>query len=125
MAGHYPPYFPATVLCVDDPRQTTETPSETALNRPPCKYADPRLLHFFQRKGRGMIEGFPIEPKAVYDDSALSVALGVSAESLARARRAGVLRYTRKGRRILYLGQWILDWLDHDTFSGKGVGNAR
>ncbi len=65
-----------------------------------------------------MIQGFPIEPKAVYDDAALSVALGVGAESLARARQAGELRHARKGRRILYLGQWILDWLEHDT---KGV----
>ncbi len=59
-----------------------------------------------------MIDGFPIDPKAVYDDSALSVALGVSPESLARARQTGELRHTRKGRRILYLGQWILEWIE-------------
>ena len=63
-----------------------------------------------------MIDGFPIDPLAVYDDSALSVALGVSAESLARARQTGDLRHTRKGRRILYLGQWILEWLERDAF---------
>ena len=72
-----------------------------------------------------MIEGFPIDPKAVYDDSALSVAFGVSAESLARARHAGDLRHTRKGRRILYLGQWILDWLERDAIFRKGTSNAK
>jgi len=72
-----------------------------------------------------MIEGFPIDPRAVYDDSALSVALGVSAESLAMSRRTGNLRHARKGRRILYLGQWILDWLERDAVSEKGMNNAQ
>ncbi len=69
-----------------------------------------------------MIEGFPIDPKAVYDDAALSVALGVSAESLLRARRAGKLRHTRKGKRVFYLGQWILDWFEQDA---KRVNDAQ
>ena len=72
-----------------------------------------------------MIEGFPIDPKAVYDDSALSIALGIGAESLGRARKAGDLRHTRKGRRILYLGQWILDWLEGDSVLGTGVSDGR
>ena len=71
-----------------------------------------------------MIESFPIDPKAVYDDSALSLALGVGAESLARARKTGELRHTRQGRRILYLGQWILEWLEADSVAGKGVPHA-
>lgn len=70
-----------------------------------------------------MIEGFPIDPKAVYDDSALSVALGVGIESLTRARKTGELRHTRKGRRVLYLGQWILDWLEGDAVTVKGENN--
>lgn len=69
-----------------------------------------------------MIEGFPIDPKAVYDDSALSVGLGVSGESLGRARQSGDLRHVRQGRRILYLGQWILDWLEQDA---KGASDAK
>lgn len=52
-----------------------------------------------------------IEPNAICDDAALYCALGISATTLAKARRNGSLRYTRKGNRILYLGQWILDWL--------------
>jgi hypothetical protein len=52
-----------------------------------------------------------IEPDAVYDDLALRVALGVGASTVARARRRGELRYTRKGGRTLYLGAWVLNWL--------------
>ena len=69
-----------------------------------------------------MIDGFPIDPKAIYDDSALCVGFGVSAESLARARQAGDLRHTRKGRRVLHLGQWVLDWFELDA---KGVTHDR
>ena len=70
-----------------------------------------------------MIEGFPIDPNAVYDGSALSVGLGISAKSLANARLAGDLRHAREGRRILYVGQWVLDWLERDAVSG--VSDAR
>ena len=61
-----------------------------------------------------MIDGFLINPKAVYDDSSLEVAIGIGSATLARARKSGDLRYTRKGSRILYLGQWIMDWLESD-----------
>lgn len=56
-----------------------------------------------------------LEPHSIYDDALLSAALTVSAATLARARRDGRLRYTRQGRRILYLGQWVLDWLQADA----------
>jgi hypothetical protein len=59
-----------------------------------------------------------IEPAAVYDDGSVHVALAIPSATLTRARREGRLRYTRKGRRVLYLGQWLLDWLAAD---GKGV----
>jgi hypothetical protein len=52
-----------------------------------------------------------IEPDGFYDDDLLYAALEVSAATLARARREGRLHYTRQGRRILYWGQWVLDWL--------------
>jgi hypothetical protein len=72
-----------------------------------------------------MIKGFPIDPTAVYDGSSLSASLGIGAKALSRARQAGDLRFTRKGRRILYLGQWILDWLEHDAVSVKEGHNAQ
>jgi hypothetical protein len=64
-----------------------------------------------------------IEPDDIYDDDLLSLSLGVSAQTLARARREGELRHTRKGNRILYLGRWVLDWLTVDL-DGQEVRNA-
>src|SRR5262245_38495031 len=58
-----------------------------------------------------VIAAFILDPHAVYDDGALYCALGLSAPSLARARREGRLRHTRQGNRVLYLGEWVLDWL--------------
>jgi hypothetical protein len=56
--------------------------------------------------------------EALYDDDLIFAALGVSAATLTRARRQGRLRYTRQGRRILYLGQWVLDWLTAESRQG-------
>jgi hypothetical protein len=58
-----------------------------------------------------MTTGVVLDPTAVFDDGALYCVLGISAASLARARRDGHLRYTRQGRRILYLGEWVTNWL--------------
>jgi hypothetical protein len=66
-----------------------------------------------------MVRSVSIQPDAFYDEQ-LFQALEVSAATLARARREGRLRYTRKGKRTLYLGQWVLDWLRADTDHGKG-----
>jgi hypothetical protein len=59
-----------------------------------------------------VIEPVRIEPESLYDDGALHIALGLTAAALASARRAGTLRYTRQGKRTLYLGRWILEWLE-------------
>jgi hypothetical protein len=56
-----------------------------------------------------------IEPDGIYDDRLLYAALAVSVAALARARRQGKLRYTRQGKRILYLGEWVLSWLKADA----------
>jgi hypothetical protein len=50
----------------------------------------------------------------IYDDAALRAVLGIGAPVLARARHRGELRCTRKGRRVLYLGEWVLEWLRSD-----------
>lgn len=52
-----------------------------------------------------------IEPDAIYDDCTLRLALDLTSATLIRARREGTLRYSRKGRRLFYLGRWVLDWL--------------
>jgi hypothetical protein len=59
-----------------------------------------------------MIEPVRIEPEALYDDGSLRQALGLTPATLAAARRAGSLRYTRTGKRTLYRGAWILAWLE-------------
>lgn len=52
-----------------------------------------------------------IEATAIYDDGALRLALGITSSTLITARSSGALRFTRKGKRVLYLGEWILAWL--------------
>ncbi len=53
-----------------------------------------------------------IEPTGVYTDGDLVLGLGVAHATLIRARREGRLRFTRQGHRTLYLGRWVLDWLE-------------
>jgi hypothetical protein len=59
-----------------------------------------------------MLEPLSIDPDAVFDDGALYQTLGLTETALATARRAGTLRYARQGKRILYLGKWVLTWLE-------------
>ncbi len=62
-----------------------------------------------------MGKAFRIDPDGIYDDGTLVLGLGVTQTTLTRARRAGHLRSTRKGHRVLYRGQWIIDWLEQDA----------
>jgi hypothetical protein len=71
-----------------------------------------------------MIAGINLEPVAVYDDGALYCSFGLSAAALARARRSGHLRYTRQGNRVLYLGEWVTEWLRSDG-ERRGVSHER
>jgi hypothetical protein len=64
-----------------------------------------------------------IEPHQVFDDGALYLTLGITPATLATARQSGTLRFTRQGKRTLYLGQWILHWLAADD--RQAVGDAR
>ena len=59
-----------------------------------------------------MVGPVKIDSESVYDDGSILFTLDISSETLARARREGGLRFARKGRRVLYLGRWILDWLE-------------
>jgi hypothetical protein len=70
-----------------------------------------------------MYKAIRIEPSALYDDGSLNLAAGLSPTALANARRSGRLRFTKQGNRVLYLGQWILDWLEAE--SRQGVRDAR
>jgi hypothetical protein len=68
-----------------------------------------------------MVQGVLLEPAAVYDDGALYCALGLTASTLAKARRRGRLRFTRQGRRVLYLGGWIHEWLQAEGVPTREV----
>ena len=56
-----------------------------------------------------------IEPEAIYDDNGVYAILAISSETLSQARSAGELRFVRKGKRILYFGEWIISWLKADS----------
>jgi hypothetical protein len=53
----------------------------------------------------------PIDAQAIYDEAAVVLSFGIASSTLARARRRGELRASRRGRRTYYLGQWLIDWL--------------
>ena len=75
-----------------------------------------------------MHEPISIQPDAVYDDGSLHLALGLTPSTLANARRAGELRFTRQGKRTLYLGQWVLEWLRDSSQAAdtrQGVAHAK
>jgi hypothetical protein len=58
-----------------------------------------------------MPDTITIYPTGIYSGDDLCAMLDVSPSTLAEARRAGDLRATRKGRRWIYLGEWVLTWL--------------
>jgi hypothetical protein len=70
-----------------------------------------------------MVEPVLLNPDAIYDQGGVVLALGIPSATLDRARREGALRYTRKGRRVLFLGRWILNWLEADS-RGKAEGES-
>jgi len=58
-----------------------------------------------------MVGTTEIKPQALYDGAALQADIGLPAAAVRRARKSGKLRYTRQGKKLLYLGQWVLDFL--------------
>ena len=65
-----------------------------------------------------MQKAVSIEPSALYDGGTLRRIAGLGTATLTNARRSGRLRFTKQGNRILYLGQWILDYLEADSRQG-------
>jgi hypothetical protein len=63
-----------------------------------------------------------LKPEAIYTTDALGD-FGLSAAALRRARLAGKLRFTRQGNKTLYLGRWLLDWLESES-EPREVANA-
>ena len=56
-----------------------------------------------------------VQPDAFYADEVLRDRLGFSESTMSRARKAGELRYAKRGHRILYRGDWLLKWLEADA----------
>lgn len=65
-----------------------------------------------------------IELEGLYDDKALGRLLGLRPGSLARARKAGELRFTRRGGQILYFGRWVTAWLAADESCLVAAGST-
>ncbi len=72
-----------------------------------------------------MIEAVPIIPDAVYDDGALLMVYGITPTAMANARSSGSLRHVVVGKRVLYLGQWLLDWLESEAVPKTAKTKAR
>jgi hypothetical protein len=67
-------------------------------------------------------EPYRIDPGAWYDDDALCKTMGLKPGSLGRNRRAGRLKFTRAGGRVLYLGRWVLEWLTREPAETQPCG---
>lgn len=65
-----------------------------------------------------------LDSDAFYDDSAIRHALGIRSSALAKGRKSGQLRSTRKGGRVLYQGRWLESWLTADTDQARDVAGA-
>jgi hypothetical protein len=68
-----------------------------------------------------MQQGVLLEPEGLYDDGSLYNLIGLSDATLARARREGLLRYTKQGHKIFYLGKWLIEWLQTDSQGPRGA----
>ena len=64
-----------------------------------------------------------IDPQTIFTDGGLRLLLGLPSATLARARREGRLRYTRRGKQIFYTGEWVVDWLVGERGSSASDGS--
>ncbi len=63
-----------------------------------------------------------VEPTAIYDEYQIRRALGLTEHLMLKERRDGRIKFARRGRRVYYLGSWIINWMEGDT--AQGVDNA-
>jgi hypothetical protein len=64
----------------------------------------------------------PLLPDAIYREDALIQILNLPREALRRARRDGLLRYSRPGKTPLYRGSWVISWLEAQSVSTREGG---
>lgn len=65
-----------------------------------------------------------IIPRALYSETSLFTA-GIPRATVKQARESGRLRFTRQGNRVLFLGRWVLDWLESEAENIEREGGAR
>jgi hypothetical protein len=58
------------------------------------------------------LEPTRINADAVYTDVTASMALGISLSALDKGRRDGSLRFSRRAGKVLFLGSWLLQWIE-------------
>jgi hypothetical protein len=62
-----------------------------------------------------------INPDDILDDDTLYELLSLGRTTLARPRQSEGLRFVRKGQRTLYLGRWVLDWLESSAVQAEAA----
>jgi hypothetical protein len=67
-------------------------------------------------------EPVTLNPLGVYSGRELGRILDAGPATLAAARRFGALRAVKKGRRVVYLGEWVLAWLNAEAAPGVAAG---
>lgn len=71
------------------------------------------------------IQPIRIEAASIYDEGSLHYNLGLAHASLAKARRDGSLRHVVVGKRVLFLGSWILTWLETTSVMAPAQDGAQ
>src|SRR5438552_875707 len=102
-------------------RQRKSNPRFTPIHPDmPLPHVRARFVVFHRSKiGEArMPTGVQIDATRFYD-STIFDALEIGQGTIRRAQREGALRFVRKGQRPIYLGQWILDWLNADANSPR------
>ena len=58
-----------------------------------------------------MPQATQIDSESWYGEGDLTRLLELPPTTMPRCRRAGQIRFAKRGRKTFYLGQWIVDWL--------------
>jgi hypothetical protein len=81
------------------------------------------MIRVSTNKEHAMPGTIQIDPHTIFTDGGLRLLLGLPSATLARARREGRLRYTRRGKQIFYTGEWVVAWLVGERGSSASDGS--
>lgn len=62
-----------------------------------------------------------ILPDGVYTAHDLRLILGLTQHAIVGAMRRGELRGTRQGRQLIFIGRWLIDWLERSAHRQGGA----